>query len=239
MTKPIIGITLDLEENNKYSKFPWYALRKNYSDSVIKGGGLPVFIPNEISLIKKYINLIDGLLITGGNFDIHPKIYGEKLITDKINIKKDRTYFELKITESAIKNNMSILGICGGQQLLNVVFGGNLFQHIPFEFDTKIEHEQENPRNEASHKVNIIRNTKLRDIVSSETMFVNSAHHQSVKKIGAGLKVNATAEDSVIEGIEAENLRFCLGIQWHPEFLIDKNDIVIFNEFIKAAKTKE
>ena len=87
--------------------------------------------------------------------------------------------------------------------------------------------------------MNIIRNTKLRDIVSSETMFVNSAHHQSVKKIGAGLKVNATAEDSVIEGIEAENLRFCLGIQWHPEFLIDKNDIVIFNEFIKAAKTKE
>lgn len=239
MNKPIIGITLDYEENKNYSKFPWYALRKNYSDSVIKAGGLPVFIPQEIYLIDKYIDLIDGLLITGGNFDIDPKIYGEKIKTDKVKFKTDRTNFELKITETAIKNKIAILGICGGQQLLNVVYGGTLIQHIPDELDTNINHEQKNPRNEPSHEVNIIKNTKLHRIIRANKMFVNSAHHQSVKKLGSGLKINATANDKVIEGIEVADLNFCIGIQWHPEFLIDKNDIVIFDEFIKNAKIRK
>lgn len=234
--KPLIGITLDYEEDNKYSAFPWYASRKNYADAVIKAGGIPIFIPHQINLVDEYIKKIEGLIITGGNFDISPNMYGEKILSSRITLKKNRTKFEFKITEVAIKNNLALLGICGGQQLLNVVYGGNLIQHIPDKIITKIDHEQVNPRNEPSHKVHIEENTKLRTIINSKTMFVNSAHHQAVDNIGKGITINAYADDGIIEGIEDSSLNFCIGVQWHPEFLIDKNDKNIFKELVNAGK---
>ena len=88
MKKPLIGITLDEEEKNTYSKYPWYAARKNYSDSIEKAGGICVFLPNNIDAIEDYLELLDGLLITGGDFDIDPTIYGEKLISSKVTTKK-------------------------------------------------------------------------------------------------------------------------------------------------------
>ena len=231
-----IGITLDLESTKSYSKFPWYAARQNYSDSVVKAGGTPVFIPHNEESISSFLDLIDGLVITGGDFDINPNLYGEKKVHKKVNLKNKRTNFELKIATSAIKKNIPILGICGGEQLLNVIFGGTLYQHIPDEFQTKINHEQTNPRDQASHNINIIKKSKLFSIVKTSKMFVNSAHHQSVKKIGKNLLASAFCSDGVIEAIEHKELNFCIGVQWHPEFLIDKNDIEIFKSFIKASK---
>ena len=184
MKNPVIGITLDAEITQTYSKFPWYASRRNYSDSVVLAGGIPIFLPHNLKLIEKFIEIIDGIIITGGDFDIDPKIYGEKIISDKVSTKDERTEFEFKITKKAIKIGLPILGICGGQQLLNVVLGGTLIQHIPDEVSSKINHEQKNPRNEPSHHVSIIKNTKLHKITNSENMFVNSAHHQAVKKLG-------------------------------------------------------
>ena len=132
--------------------------------------------------------------------------------------------------------NLPLLGICGGQQLLNVVLGGTLIQHIPDEIKSNINHEQENPRNQPSHIVKIKKSSNLYKITKSEKMFVNSAHHQSVDDLGKGLKVNSFSEDVVIEGIENPNQKFCMGVQWHPEYLVSAGDRSILNAFVDACR---
>ncbi len=236
MTKPIIGITLDEEEKQTYSKYPWYAVRKNYSESIEKAGGICIFLPNNFKEVNQYLKIINGLLVTGGDFDIDPKHYGEEKKSKTISVKKNRTDFEMLITLKAIKNNIPVLGICGGQQLINVALGGTLIQHIPDVVNSQIKHEQTNPRNEPSHTVNIKSGTKLFNIVKNEKMFVNSAHHQAVNILGKNLIASAFSDDGLIEGIESIDDIFCIGVQWHPEFLIDKKDIEIFKSFIQSAK---
>ena len=95
MKNSIIGITLDEESAKTYSKFPWYAVRKNYSDSVERAGGVPIFLPNNINSISRYLDIVDGIIITGGNFDVDPKLYGEKKKSKNVHLKKERTEFEL------------------------------------------------------------------------------------------------------------------------------------------------
>jgi len=229
---------MDEEEKPTYSRYPWYAARKNYSESIQIAGGISIFLPNNLKAIKQYLSIIHGLIVTGGDFDIDPRIYGEKKVNPKVSTKKGRTSFEIRITKQALKNDIPILGICGGQQLINVALGGSLIQHIPDALETSINHEQMNPRHEPSHFVNIKRGTMLFDIVKGSKMFVNSAHHQAVNKLGKGLIASAFSDDGIIEGIESKNLSYCLGIQWHPEFLIDKKDINIFKSLIDSAKSK-
>ncbi len=235
---PLIGITLDSEEASEtgYSKFPYYALRENYASVVVKAGGVPVILPHEPSLIGSYLEVMDGLIITGGNFDVDPAIYGAQTTHDTVTLKTERTQFETDITRGALELDMPILGICGGQQLLNVVLGGTLIQHIPDEIAEPLAHEQPNPRDEPGHVVTISRDTLLFDIVGTEEMNVNSAHHQAVKAVSGSAIVNAQTSDGVIEGIEAPRQKFCLGVQWHPEFEIDPGDSRIFAAFIDAAR---
>lgn len=219
-----------------YSKFDWYALRENYCGAVAQSGGLPIPLPHEPELAQRYLDLIDGLLITGGAFDVDPSMYGASDIHDTVVTKGKRTQFEWAMTEGALKRDMPILGICGGQQLLHVVMGGKLIQHIPDSYPDCLAHEQPNPRNEAGHAVRIKAGTLLHDIVGTDEMHVNSAHHQAVADKPEGIIINALAPDSVLEGIEAPEKRFCLGVQWHPEFHIDEGDKKIFDAFIEAAR---
>ena len=235
LKKPLIGLTLDLETKKTYSKFPWYAIRKNYCTSIIKHGGIPIPLVYDTKNIKEIIGFIDGLIVTGGAFDINPKYFSEKKKYQKIITKEERTCFELNICDRALSLNKPMLGICGGEQLLNVLYGGTLVQDIEKDIKTKIKHEQTNPRDETSHNVIVIKNTKLSNIVKRKTIKVNSAHHQSVKNIGSGLSLNAIAPDGVIEGIEDNSKKFCIGVQWHPEFLIEKSDKNIFKSFIKKT----
>ena len=238
LNAPLIGITLDSEDasTESYSKFPWYALRKNYASVVVKVGGIPIILPHEASLINGYLNMIDGLIVTGGNFDVDPSMYGDYINHETVKLKPKRTQFEMTITRNALERDMPILGICGGQQLLNVILGGTLIQHIPDEIDGALFHEQPNPRNEPSHIVSIEEGSLLSNIVGTESMNVNSAHHQAVRTVSDLTMINARTSDGVIEGIEAKNRKFCLGVQWHPEFEIDPGDIRIFSEFINATR---
>jgi len=116
-----------------------------------------------------------------------------------------------------------------------VALGGRLIQHIPDEVPDALAHEQPNPRTEPGHAVSVTPGTRLADIVRAEVLHVNSAHHQAAADEPPGVAVNARAPDGVIEGIEAPGYRFCLGVQWHPEFHIDPNDARIIAAFTAAA----
>jgi putative glutamine amidotransferase len=235
MAQPVIGLTLDHEPAGGWSNFPWYAIRENYCVAVRRAGGLPILLPHEPDLAGSYLDIIDGLVVTGGGFDVDPALFGAEARHPSIKTKDRRTAFELAVTKGALDRQMPVLGICGGQQLLNVALGGTLIQHIPEEMPDALQHRQSNPRNEPSHAVRIVAGTLLRRIANADSLAVNSAHHQAVKEPGPGLLVDAVAEDGIIEGIEDPRRRFCLGVQWHPEFELSAGDRGIFRAFVAVA----
>lgn len=238
MSRPVIGITVDSEEPGGYSKFPWLALRRNYCQAVVNAGGLPMMLPHEPDQADAYLERLDGLLVSGGNFDVDPAMFGAASRHPTVRTKDRRTAFELAITRGALSADMPVLGICGGQQLLHVVLGGALVQHIPDEVEAALAHEQPNPRDQPGHTVEILDGTRLREIVGVAELEVNSAHHQAAKDAPAGVVVNAIAPDGVIEGIEAPGKRFCLGVQWHPEFELSDGDKRLFAAFVDAARRR-
>jgi len=235
MSYPIIGLTLDSEPPGGYSKLPWYALRENYCGAVARAGGLAILLPHEPEQARAYLDLIDGLVVTGGAFDVDPALFGDGERHPTVTTKDRRTAFELAIARLALEADKPVLGICGGQQLLNVALGGTLIQHIPDEVPGALAHEQPNPRTEPGHMVRVAEGTLLRRIAGVVEIAVNSAHHQAVKAPAPGMVVDATAPDGVIEGIEDPRRRFCIGVQWHPEYALSEADTRLFAAFVGAA----
>jgi putative glutamine amidotransferase len=233
--RPVIGVTLDSEASGGYSKLPWYALRQNYFDAIVAAGGLPVALPHEPDCVPGYLELIDGLLVSGGNFDVDPALYGGGARHATVTTKDRRTRFEWAITAAAVAADKPVLGICGGQQLLNVVLGGTLIQHIPDSIEAALQHEQPNPRTEPGHEVLIEPGTLLHRAAGVARAPVNSAHHQAAATVADGIVVSARAPDGVIEAIEAPGRRFCLGVQWHPEYAISPADTAVLRAFVDAC----
>ncbi len=239
-TLPLIGLTLDAEppapDGAGYSRYPWYALRANYMDAILGAGGLPVGLPHHPTLAHAYLDRLAAIVVTGGAFDVDPALYGDADRHPSVSLKAGRTASELALIKGALARDLPILGICGGEQLLTVALGGSLIQHIPDALPDAMAHEQPNPRHEAGHAVRVVDGTLLARIVRAESLMVNSAHHQAVREAGPRAVVNAQAEDGVIEGIESPAHRFCLGVQWHPEFLIGPGDRRIFDALIAATR---
>jgi putative glutamine amidotransferase len=234
--RPRIGLTLDAEPPGGYSKLPWYALRQNYFAAVARAGGLPLALPHEVELAESYLDLLDGLVVTGGAFDLDPTLYGATERHDTVRTKDRRTAFELAITGAALARDLPVLGICGGQQLLNVVLGGDLIQHIPDAISACLPHEQPNPRTEPGHTVEVVAGTRLHAIAGAAHLEVNSAHHQAAGRVGVGVVVSGRAPDGVIEAIEDPGRRFCIGVQWHPEYRISPADDALFDAFVAACR---
>lgn len=242
INRPLIGITMDYVDpavqlgTETYSKVPWYALRQKYCEAVALAGGIPFGLPYQMGYIQDYEKILDGLLITGGEFDIDPSLYGSEEHHKTLKLKPNRTQFEAQITRHMLDHDKPVLGICGGMQLLNVLHEGTLYQDLPSEHLTHINHLQTHDRNLPQHTVTIEPNTLLGQFsIESKNVNVNSSHHQAIKKVGKKLIINAKAPDHVIEGIESTHHKYCLGIQWHPEFHVNSLDKAIFESFIKAC----
>ncbi len=233
--RPVIGVTLDSEPPGGYSKLPWYALRENYCDVLAAAGAVPVALPHEPELVEAYLDMLDGLVVTGGAFDIDPVLYGAAERHTTVKLKERRTKFEWAITKGAVECHLPLLAICGGQQLLNVVLGGTLIQHIPDTLPTALAHEQPNPRTEPGHEVIVVPGTLLHRITGAERLPVNSAHHQAAERVGPGIVASGRAPDGIIEAIEDPSRPFCLGVQWHPEYRISAGDSAILSAFVGAA----
>lgn len=239
MKKPLIGITLDRADDGKYSSFPYLAVRENYAVSIAEAGGTPLLLPHTLESVPEYLDVLQGLVITGGNFDIDPLLYGEASRHETVTINEARTQFEWALTEGALNKNIPILGICGGHELINVILGGTLAQHIPDDMPEALEHQQRlagMKQGEPYHDIEIIKGTLLHKITNSLGYKTNSSHHQAIGKLGKDLVVSATTSDGIIETIEHAKKRFVIGVQWHPEYLVSQEDKKIIEAFVDASR---
>jgi putative glutamine amidotransferase len=241
-SQPIIGITSDFNSGDKDrpgGREPTYFLRARYVRAIEAAGGLPLILPitDRKAGIARLLDLVDGLLITGSGPDLDPSLYNEtKRYRFKV-MSRERTGFELALAKQVWERELPTLGICGGMQLLNVAAGGSLYQDLPAQLKTLIRHQQHASATEPSHWVTVQAGTRLREIVKASKIRVNSSHHQGVKSVPADLIINARAEDGVIEGIEAPEHPFLVGVQWHPEFLYTSDPVSrkLFSTLLTAA----
>lgn len=232
--RPFIGLTADSEDRSAGPTEAEFVLRQNYATAITAAGGLPVILPHDAGLAVDYVERLDGLVITGGMFDISPEYYGE-LSTRKLITKDDRTEFELALLDAALRVDLPVLGICNGSQLLAVKLGGKLIQDIQREIPGAIEHLPNPVPAEASHSISFRAGSRLREITGVDEAKVNSLHHQSVIAMPGYDVAAECGSDGVVEAIEVAERRFCMGVQWHPEYHASEADRKILRAFVSEA----
>ena len=237
--RPVIGITPDLGQTSARPgrpATPQYELKQAYTDAVLAAGGLPIVLPysEDASAPQEALDLCDGLVITGGAFDIPAELYGAKAGARMGPLKRGRTAFEQRVLRAALAADVPVLGVCGGMQLLAVELGGTLFQDIVQEVPGALDHEQRNDPREPGHAARIVPGSELASIVGSSEIEVNSTHHQAVKDPGRA-RVCAVAPDQIVEAIELPD-QFALGVQWHPELLAGNEHLALYRALVERAR---
>lgn len=236
--KPKIAITARtiIQEGSTY---PTIGVRKPYLDSVERAGGIPVIIPltEDKDTLKSILDLTSGLLLPGGE-DVVPTFYGEEPHPLLRKTDRLRDEVELFAISWARQKQRPILGICRGIQVLNVAYGGTLYQDVDQQRPSAPKHK-ESEWDELSHSIDLEGGSLLSKILCTECLQVNSLHHQAIKELGQGLKATATTPDGLIEGVESTDPRhFVVGIQCHPEALWQEKDhrwLKLFEAFISAS----
>lgn len=233
----VIGITSDKVMENG---FFYEKINESNLKAVFQHGGLPVILPltEDDETIEKYLNLVDGIYFTGGG-DINPLLFGEEPIRELGDIDYYRDAFEVKLYNHAAAKNMPMLGICRGQQIMNVAAGGTLYQDIYTQRQNTNGHS---PKFTAGgfehHTVDLLRDSMVYSFLKTDKIKTNSFHHQAVKDVADGYIATAFTEDGIIECIESTELDFALGVQWHPEIMFERYPLFcnIFSSFIEASK---
>ena len=226
----MIRILVPFDFDQKYGFF----LKEDYFKS-LKQLGVDV-VPQLYCLqsAKENLKNVHGLLLPGGAGDVDPRLYGETRVHEKTQINRKRCDFELELIEKAKSQNLPILGICFGFQILNVYYGGSLYQHIPDEFPSTLTHEQEGISSHPIHQVSLT--DAARDLAGKDYESVNSTHHQGVKDLAGPLECLGRAEDNLVEVFRDPRSRFVWGVQWHPERL--QGDWVV-PSFVKACQRSD
>ena len=228
---PLIGIT---PTGSRMS-----SISRAYVDAVTRAGGVPVIIVADTSAqyLHDVVSRLDGVLLTGGE-DIAPSYFGEVPIEQLGEVDSVRDVVELSVTRLAANRNLPILGICRGVQVLNVAFGGTLYQDLPAQFGGDVTHHRLSSGERAVHSVALTKGSVLHTLLGVDSLEVNSSHHQAVKDVAKGAKVSAMSPDGVVEAIDFYPIRRIMGVQWHPEGFRGKNAYMnkIFSHFIDEAR---
>ena len=232
MSKPMIGILplVDMERES-------YWMIPGYMKGIEAAGGIPVMLPltTDYKIIQRLVENFDGFLLTGGQ-DVSPKLYGEEILSECGQINQQRDKMEQILIKQVIELDKPMLGICRGIQILNTVLGGTLYQDLPMQYSSEIDHHMMPPYDRVVHKVILNEEAPLYSILNVKEIGVNSYHHQAIKDLSEKLKIAAVSEDGIIEGVYMPGKKFVLATQWHPElsYLKDENSMKIFNAFVNA-----
>jgi len=234
--KPVIGITGAYVNHNDYMEGVY--VHHDYHKCVADNGGIPIILPYinpEVAL--ETLSLCDGIILSGGE-DVDPKFYDEDPHPQLGSTTPERDFVEIAMVKYALENNIPLLAICRGVQILNVALGGTLVQDIPSQVNEPIQHSQIVNRSRDTHWVTISNNSKLYQLIGSERVRVNSLHHQAIGHVANDLRVVAKSSDGIVEAVEyIHPTTFTIGVQWHPESMANTNEQMnkIFVEFIKHS----
>lgn len=233
--KPVIGITM-------YVKDGALSVSESYVRAVEAAGGIPHLFSMSCNptAVKSETEILDGVIFSGGE-DISPLRYGDQPCMEIGKVNATRDSAEVLIFQCAQKRGIPILGICRGMQFINVMLGGTLIQDISSQWKNPIQHKQLPAKDVATHTVDIVKGTKLWNILKTTSVDVNSFHHQCVKDCSSQLRVSAYSTDGVPEALESIGDAKILGVQFHPEGLFEKNKVflTLFEKFIEEARREK
>jgi len=231
--KPVIGL-IPLYDDDKESLW----MLPGYMGVVEACGGLPVMLPltNDEADLSQAYQWCDGILFTGGH-DVSPSVYGEDQKKTCGQTCPARDQMEKFLLDKCLQDHKPLLGICRGIQFINACLGGTLYQDLPSEYKSDVEHHMAPPYDRTAHNVNVLKDTKLAQIIGEGLHGVNSYHHQAVKTLSPRVNIMAYSEDGLVEAIEVRDQDFAVAIQWHPEFSYktDPDSMKLVQAFINAC----
>jgi putative glutamine amidotransferase len=232
--RPLIGISIGLHTDRRGRVY--VQLPEAYGRAITEAGGAPVLIPpiTEADALDRILGTLDGLLFPGG-LDVHPQHFGEPL-HPTVTFDAPLDALELKLARWAAERDVPTLGICRGQQLLNVALGGSLIQDLP---SAGTAHPQSDAaiRDDLAHAIDVAADSRLAAIFGATRFAVNSFHHQAVKALGRGLTAVGWSPDGVIEAVESTEHPWLLAVQFHPENLVASHEPSrrLFAAFVAAC----
>ncbi len=230
---PIIGLVpLVDEERDSLWMLP------GYMDGVRAAGGLPLMLPltDDSDALAQLCGLCDGFLLTGGH-DVSPEVYRAERLPVCGACSPERDRMEAGLLARAMAADKPVLGICRGIQFINAALGGTLWQDLPSQRPSAVEHHQAPPYDVPAHPVDLVPGTPLASLLGAKSILVNSYHHQAIRQIAPGLEPMAEAPDGIVEAVHHPGRRFLWAVQWHPEFAwrTDSNALAIFRAFVAAC----
>lgn len=241
---PLVGIIARQDRSEMWKGYALYGQGLSYVESVARAGGAPMLIPLQLEreACRSIYRRLDGLLFPGG-VDVSPAHYGQEPhpYLGQVDHALDET--ELMLARWALEDDLPVLAICRGIQLINVAAGGSLYQDLPTQFPGALPHAcsaPDYPRTYRAHLVHVQQGTRLADALNAAECWTNSRHHQAVRDVAPGFAVTARAPDGVIEAIEHAEASFIVGVQWHPESLAnsDPQMLSIFQAHVAACRLR-
>ena len=232
--RPLVGV-MPLWDDEKDSIW----MLPGYMDGISQAGATPVIFPfsADEGELARLVGMCDGILFTGGH-DVSPRLYGETPLEGLVSCCEKRDVMETIVLRCAMEADKSILGICRGLQFINAALGGSLYQDLPLQHPSDVEHHQGRPYDAPIHPTALMKGSPLRDCLGTDTLAVNSLHHQAIKRLAPGLEAMAVAPDGLTEALYMPGRRFLWAVQWHPEFSYktDENSRKIFSAFVRSME---
>ena len=239
--RPLIGLPCQADYREGSGR-PIYCNNRAYVHALEHAGGVPVLIPmvNDTETLTTLLGRLDGILFSGG-VDIQPVHYGEDPHALLGEVDQQLDELELTMVHWALQENLPTLGVCRGMQLVNIAFGGTLYQDVTAQVPGSIQHcKRELPRNTLIHSIHIEEGSRVEEVFGTRELWVNSLHHQAVKEPGRGVRISGRAEDGIAELLEVPEKHFVVAAQGHPEEIYTHEPVwaKLFTAFVEACSTR-